>query len=396
MQLQADKWQFVYSEGAAVVLEPGRGDGGTVFVSGATLPRKPDAPGQEGGRPTARIQPWSVEATDVLPQVVLSVEHYNRLARMLERGIKPVLEIDIGSQFHTDDLNSFNIIAEIPGTDLKDEVVMLGAHFDSWHAGTGATDNAVGCAVAMEAVRILKSIGAKPRRTIRIGLWTGEEQGLFGSKAYVTEHFGSVVQPTRDGAPPADRAGGPPRGERPRSQYELKPEHEKLSAYFNLDNGAGKIRGIYLQGNEALRPTFRSWLAPFAEMGATTIAASNTGGTDHLSFDSIGLPGFQFIQDQIEYDTRTHHSSMDVYERVQPDDAKQASIIMAAFAYQTAMLNEKLARKPLNGDVISPAINVTPAPQEPAAAVAPAAATPVTSAPWPTPLRAHRLASAVS
>ena len=305
---------------------------------------------------------------------------------MLERGIKPVLEIDIGSQFHTDDLNSFNIIAEIPGTDLKDEVVMLGAHFDSWHAGTGATDNAVGCAVAMEAVRILKSIGAKPRRTIRIGLWTGEEQGLFGSKAYVTEHFGSVVQPSRDGAPPA---GGAPRGDRPRSQYELKPEHEKLSAYFNLDNGAGKIRGIYLQGNEALRPTFRSWLAPFAEMGATTIAASNTGGTDHLSFDSVGLPGFQFIQDQIEYDTRTHHSSMDVYERVQPDDAKQASIIMAAFAYQTAMLNEKLARKPLNGDVISPATNATPAPavapvtteakpatQEPVSAAAPVTATP--------------------
>jgi carboxypeptidase Q len=293
----------------------------------------------------------------------MSVEHYNRVARMLQKGAHPILEIDIGAKFYSDDLNSFNIIAEIPGTDLKDEIVMLGAHFDSWHAGTGATDNGIGCAVAMEAVRILKAIDAKPRRTIRIGLWTGEEQGLYGSRAYVSDHFGKLATPSREGATESASSGASgsgtaassssERGSRPRLKYELKPEHEKLSAYFNLDNGAGKIRGIYLQGNEALRSTFRQWLAPFADMGASTVTVSNTGGTDHLSFDSVGLPGFQFIQDPLEYDTRTHHSSMDVYERLQPDDAKQASIIMATFVYQTAMLNEKLPRKPLEGEIVT-------------------------------------------
>lgn len=383
--LQSDKLQFAFREGAAIILEPGRGDGGTVFVSQATMPRKresanPPASGDTAGaRPTGRAQPWSPEATDVVPQVVLSAEHYNRIARMLQRGAQPVLEIDIGCQFYSDDLNSFNIIAEIPGTDLKDEVVMLGAHFDSWHAGTGATDNAVGCAVAMEAVRILKAIGAQPRRTIRIGLWTGEEQGLLGSRAYVAEHFGRLVPPTSEGGGTREREG---QTERPRLKYETKPEYEKLSAYFNLDNGAGKIRGIYLQGNEALRPTFRAWLSPFADMGASTITLANTGGTDHLSFDSIGLPGFQFIQDPLEYDTRTHHSSMDVYERVQSDDAKQASIIMATFAYQTAMLNEKLARKPLNGD-ISPATTAETAVTPKVTDAAPAGADAVQAAPQP-------------
>jgi carboxypeptidase Q len=370
--LQSDKWQFVYSEGAAVIMEPGSGNGGTVFVSAATLPRRAESSASTtpsegnaggGGRSSGRMQPWAADAPEIIPQVVVSVEHYNRLARMLERGAHPILEIDIGSRYYSDDLNSFNIIAEIPGTDLKDEVVMLGAHFDSWHAGTGATDNAIGCAVAIEAVRILKAIDAKPRRTVRIGLWTGEEQGLYGSRAYVADHFGKLVTPTSTRGGPSTSSssatepnGGPgsQRGERPRLKYELKPEHEKLSAYFNLDNGAGKIRGIYLQGNEALRSTFRSWLSPFADMGASTVSVSNTGGTDHLSFDSVGLPGFQFIQDPLEYDTRTHHSSMDVFERVQPEDAKQAAIIMATFVYQTAMLDEKLARKPLDGDIVTP------------------------------------------
>lgn len=401
--LTADKWQFAYSEGAAVVLEPGRGDGGTVFVSQATLPRRPEASGNRGaaegggggpfgGGRQSRTQPWSPEANETLPQVVMAVEHYNRLARMIQKGSHPVVEIDIGAKFHSEDLNSFNIIAEIPGTDLKDEVVMLGAHFDSWHTGTGATDNGIGCAVAMEAVRILKAIDAKPRRTIRIGLWTGEEQGLLGSRAYVSDHFGKQVVPTREStATPDSPTAGSDRGERggrgfgggdrggpgrSRVKYELKPEHAKLSAYFNLDNGAGKIRGIYLQGNENLRSTFRAWLSPFNDMGASTVTVSNTGGTDHLSFDSIGLPGFQFIQDPIEYDTRTHHSSMDVYERLQAEDAKQASIIMATFAYQTAMLDEKLARKPLDGDVVAPdsAAQTSGVPKLPA--VAPAVATP--------------------
>ena len=353
MQLQSDKWQMAYDEGAAVVLEPGRGDGGTVFVASATMPRNADpnrdsrSP-SEGGNPFSRggPRPWATDPPTVIPQLVLAAEHYNRLVRMVQKGAHPKLEIDIQTQYHDGDLNSFNIIAEIPGTDLKDEVVMLGGHFDSWHAGTGATDNAIGVGVAMEAVRILKAIDAKPRRTIRIGLWTGEEQGLFGSKAYVAEHFGSAQTPSR-GAP--EERG---EGSRPQPTYELKAEHEKFSSYFNLDNGTGKIRGIYLQGNEAVRPIFRAWLTPFADMGATTITASNTGGTDHQSFDGIGLPGFQFIQDPLEYDTRTHHSSMDVYERIQEDDAKQASVIMATFVYQAAIRDERLPRKPLEGEII--------------------------------------------
>jgi hypothetical protein len=371
MQIQNDKWQMAYEEGAAVVLEPGRGDGGTVFVQSATMPRRADAdrdlrsPG-EGGPLTRGARPWTVDSPPILPQMVVAAEHYNRLVRMIQRGVQPQLEIDIESTYHDGDVNSFNVIAEIPGTDLKDEIVMIGAHFDSWHAGTGATDNAIGCGVAMEAMRILKTIGAIPRRTIRVGLWTGEEQGLLGSRAYVNEHFGTLKQPSRSGD----------EGER-RPTLEVKPEYEKFSTYFNLDNGAGKIRGIYLQGNEATRPIFRSWLSPFADMGASTITISNTGGTDHQSFTGIGLPGFQFIQDPIEYDTRTHHSSMDVYERLIEDDAKQASIIMATFAYQAAVRDEKLPRRPLEGN---PTIEMAPAapsaiivPANPAAA-APAAA----------------------
>jgi Zn-dependent M28 family amino/carboxypeptidase len=255
---------------------------------------------------------------------------------------------------------------------------MLGAHFDSWHSGTGATDNAIGCGVAMEAVRILKALDIKPRRTIRVALWTGEEQGLLGSRAYVSEHFGKVVMPQRGGAGdrPAGAGGGNREGgsgaqaERPRTKYELKAAHEKISAYYNLDNGTGKIRGIYLQGNEQLRSTFRSWLVPFADLEASTVTASNTGGTDHQSFDGIGIPGFQFIQDEIEYDTRTHHSSMDVYERVQADDVKQASVIMAAFVYNTAMRDEKLARKPLDGEIVKEGETTTPA-AAPAPVIAP-------------------------
>ena len=375
-QIQADKWQMAYEEGAAVVIEPGRGDGGTVFVQSATMPRRADpasrAPGAERANPfSSGPRPWATNPPDVLPQLVMAAEHYNRIVRMLQKGSHPKLSIDIESQYHDGDLNSFNIVAEIPGTDLKDEVVMLGGHFDSWHAGTGATDNAIGCGVALEAVRILKAIGAKPRRTIRIALWTGEEQGLLGSQAYVADHFGRVKMPARSGDP------GDASRERPRATYELKAEHEKFSAYFNLDNGTGKIRGIYLQGNEAVRPIFRAWLAPFADMGATTITSSNTGGTDHQSFDGIGLPGFQFIQDPLEYNTRTHHSSMDVYERVQPDDAIQASIIMATFVFQAAIRDEKLPRKVLDGEVVTTPATSTPSvsiPQAPA----PAAQVPIT------------------
>lgn len=320
------KAEFIKSEGAAVLVDIGRiGDGGTVFVS-AGGPRDKNAP-------------------QALPSITITVENYGRLVRMLEKGTKVKMEVDIKAKFYDDDPMAYNTIAEIPGTDLKDEVVMVGAHMDSWHGGTGATDNAAGCSVGMEALRILKALGVKPRRTIRIGLWTGEEQGLLGSRAYVAQHFGA-----RQPVPGQPAAGGPGGGGGfggPQGPLVTKPEHDKFSAYFNLDNGTGKIRGVFLQGNESVRSIFRAWLAPFRDLGASTITINNTGGTDHQSFDGVGLPGFQFIQDPVEYDTRTHHSNMDVYDRIQADDMKQASVIMAAFLYNAAMRDEKLPRKPL-------------------------------------------------
>jgi Zn-dependent M28 family amino/carboxypeptidase len=288
---------------------------------------------------------------------VLAIEHYNRILRMLQAGEPVKMAVDLAVEFHDEDLMGYNTIAEIPGTDLKDEIVMLGGHMDSWHSGTGATDNAAGVAVAMEAVRIIQALGLKPRRTIRVALWSGEEQGLLGSRAYVAQHFGSMQNPATSAAPAtggANTAGngagnGNAASTRNGPMLVKKPDYDKLSAYFNLDNGTGKIRGVYLQGNEAVRPIFRQWLAPFREMGATTLTIANTGGTDHLPFDAIGLPGFQFIQDEIEYSSRTHHSNQDVFDRIQADDMKQASTIMAAFVYQTAMLDQKLPRKPAPG-----------------------------------------------
>lgn len=339
MRLRADKWDMAYREGAAVILEPGRGDGGNVFVSSVTMPRVSDDKGESGNRMSRGPRPWATDSTDIIPQAVMAAEHYNQLVRMIEKGAAPKLEVDILTRYHKDtNSKSFNIIAEIPGSDLKDEIVMLGAHFDSWQAGTGATDNAVGCGVAMEAIRILKAIDAKPRRTVRLALWTGEEQGLLGSRAYVKQHFGEAVYEENDRRKPPT--------------YQVTAAHEKISAYYNLDNGTGAIRGIYLQGNEQLRSIFRGWLSPFADMGASTVTASNTGGTDHQSFDAIGIPGFQFIQDAVEYNTRTHHSSMDVFDRIQEEDVKQASMIMATFVYQTAMRDELLPRKPLRGEVV--------------------------------------------
>lgn len=332
----ASKLRFMYDEGAAVLIDPSRvGDGGTVFVQSASLP----APaGVDPLAPAVRI--YDKSAPKALPQLVLAVEHYNRIARMLAAGEKVKMTVDLGVEWQDADPMGYNTIAEIPGTDLKDEVVMLGGHMDSWHGGTGATDNAAGVSVAMEAVRILQTLGLKPRRTIRIGLWTGEEQGLLGSRAYVAEHFGKMETPA--GAPAAAPGGRPAAG-----KLVTKPDYEKFSGYFNLDNGTGKIRGVYLQGNESVRGLFRQWLMPFREMGATTLSISNTGGTDHLSFDGIGLPGFQFIQDEIEYDTRTHHSNQDVFDRIQGDDMKQAATIMAAFVYNAATRDEKLPRKPM-------------------------------------------------
>lgn len=353
------KWLMLQQEGAALVLEPGRGDGGTMFVQSATLAYPPNTPRDK--QKTIRDK----DAPPFVPQVVVAVEHYNRIIRMIQRGAPVTLEFNVSTKYYDQDLMSHNVIAEIPGTDLKDEIVMLGAHFDSWHSGTGATDNAAGSAVCMEALRILKTLGLQPRRTIRIGLWSGEEQGLLGSRAYVSEHFGKRLGPDPRFGPGADQT--PPAQQTP-PQFELKPDHDKFAGYFNLDNGTGKIRGIYLQGNEEVRAIFRAWFAPFRDMiGAAppdpkvtprdlpvaTISIANTGGTDHQSFDGVGLPGFQFIQDQIEYETRTHHSNMDVYDRIQEDDMKQAATIMAAFVYNTAMRDKKLPRKALPGQAVA-------------------------------------------
>jgi len=295
--------KFLTDEGAVAWLEPAPHDGGTMTVMGGGS-RDPKDP-------------------LVLPRVAVDIEHYGRIFRTLEKNIPVTLRMNIANKFYDDDLNSFNIVTEIPGTDKPDEAVMLGAHFDSWASGTGATDNAAGSAVMIEAMRILKASNAKMRRTVRLALWTGEEEGLFGSRAYVQQHF-------------ADR-----------NSIQFKPDHAKLSAYFNVDNGTGKIRGIYLQGNEGVRPIFEKWMEPFKAEGMTTLSGRGTGGTDHVSFDEVGLPGFQFIQDPIEYDTRTHHTNMDVYERIQAADLKQMAVIVASFAYMTANADQLLPRKPL-------------------------------------------------
>jgi Zn-dependent M28 family amino/carboxypeptidase len=258
-----------------------------------------------------------------LPQVTLAVEHYGRLVRAMEKNVPVKLELDIKNSFQDDNPQSFNVVAEIPGTDKAAEVVMLGGHFDSWHSATGATDNAAGSAIMMEAMRILKASGVRLRRTVRIGLWGGEEQGLLGSRAYVTDHFAN------------------------RADMVLKPEHARFDAYFNVDNGTGAIRGVYLQGNEAVAPIFEEWMKPFHNLGMKTLTIRDTGGTDHQSFDAVGLPGFQFIQDPVEYSTRTHHSNADSYERIQEADMRQNAVIVAAFVYQTANREEKLPRKPL-------------------------------------------------
>lgn len=296
---------FLASESPALILGISRGNEGTIFVQGGGQYTK-DAP----------VGPASV---------VLSSDDYLRLQRLADAGIPVEMEMDVKTTFFDKDRNGYNVIAEIPGTDprLKDEVVMLGGHLDSWHGATGATDNAAGCAVMMEAVRLLKQTGFQPRRTIRIALWGGEEQGLHGSRNYVKMHVADPVT------------------------MQLKPQHEKITAYYNLDNGTGKIRGVYLQGNEAIRPIFSKWLEPFKELGATTVTINNTGGTDHLAFDAVGVPGFQFIQDEIAYDTRTHHTNMDTYDHLVPEDLKQAATVVAAFVYNSAQRDERLPRKEL-------------------------------------------------
>jgi carboxypeptidase Q len=328
-----ERAQFLSDEKPLAILDQSyRGWYGQVAVSGATLPSEPGSPWSE--RPRA----YDPDGAKPLPQLSLAREHYGRIYRMLEKGIPVTLEMDLQVEFQTADLHGYNVIAEIPGTDpeLKHEIVMLGAHLDSWHTGTGATDNASGSSVMIEAVRILKAIGIQPRRTIRIALWSGEEQGLHGSREYVHEHFGST---DTDGI------------------IRKEADYDNFSAYYNIDNGTGQIRGIYLQQNELLRPIFREWLRPFSEWGASTVSFSNTGGTDHQSFDRAGLPGFQFIQDPIEYFTMTHHSNQDVYERLVEQDLQRTAVIVASFVYQTSMLDEKLPRKTVDEPETTTAVN---------------------------------------
>jgi carboxypeptidase Q len=296
---------YLSEKPALILTMSARGTDGTVFV-------------QSGGQ-------YTKDAPEAPASVALSSDDYLRLQRLVKAGIPVELEADVKTKFFTGDIKGYNVIAEIQGTDpqLKDQVVMLGGHLDSWHAGTGATDNAAGCAVMMEVMRLIKTMGLQPKRTIRIALWSGEEQGLFGSRNYVKNHFGDPAT------------------------MQLTPDQAKISAYYNLDNGTGKIRGVYLQGNDKVRGLFQTWLTPFNDIGASTLTISNTGGTDHLSFDAVGIPGFQFIQDPIEYDTRTHHSNMDTYDHLVPEDLKQASAIVAAFVYNTAQQTEMIPRKPL-------------------------------------------------
>ena len=329
----ADRHEFCKEEGAAVIVDAGRGDGGTIFVAGASVPQRVKDIGEMFGSRTAAYSP---NAPELLPQVSLAAEHYNRIVRMVEKGEKVQLEMQVDVAWTKAD-SSFNIIAEIPGTDLKDEIVMIGGHFDTWHSGTGATDNSSGTAVCVEAVRILQALGLKPRRTIRIGLWGGEEQGLHGSREYVAEHLASRKSNDLAGMIMGRNAG----------PLTKTPLYEKFSVYFNNDNGTGRVRGVYMQGNESVRPIFQAILKAANDPIAQTLTIENTGGTDHLAFDGVGLPGFQFIQDPVEYSTRTHHSNMDLYDRLQADDLKQGAVMMAIFAYQAAMRDAMYPRKPM-------------------------------------------------
>ena len=292
---------FLKEEGIAALLRPSSLDNHVISVSGLGNYLQPRA---------------------FFPAFVISKEQYGRIVRLLEKDVPVTLELSLTTALDDSDTKGYNVIAEIPGTDpaLREELVMMGGHFDSWHAGTGATDNGAGSAVAMEALRILNELGVRPRRTIRIGLWGGEEQDYYGSVGYVKQHFGDPMT------------------------GQAKPAAAKVSAYFNLDNGSGKIRGVYLQGNERARPVFEAWLAPFADLGATTLTVRNTGGTDHMPFDALGIPGFQFIQDPLDYDTRRHHTNLDVYEAASEEDLQQAAVILATFVYHAAMRDEMVPR----------------------------------------------------
>ncbi len=335
LELREKVGKFLAEEHAAAIVVPSRdgsnsgGSGGTIF--------------DDSGADVSWFA-YKRDHANPLPIAVMAIENYGRIYRLLKAKVPVSLEMDVETRFTGDNEHGFDTIAEIPGTDpkLKDEVVMVGGHLDSWASGTGATDNGAGSVVAMEVMRILTALKVRPRRTVRIGLWSGEEQGLFGSVGYVKQHFGSFPLST---AP--DQLLLPEFIRKPAGPLTLKPEQQKVSGYFNVDNGGGRIRGIYLQENAAIAPIFRQWIAPIRDLGATTITMRNTGGTDHLSFDAVGIPGFQFIQDGLDYGSRTHHTNMDVYERLQAADLAQAATVEAIFVYNTAMRELMLPRKPL-------------------------------------------------
>ncbi|MDR3725392.1 MAG: M20/M25/M40 family metallo-hydrolase [Terracidiphilus sp.] len=334
-KLQEKIVQFFADERVAAVIVPSRdgsnngGSGGVFFDdNGAALGRSP----------------YLASKRVKVPVAVAAIESYGRLYRLVQAHVPSTVEIDLETKFTGEHEHAFNTVAEIPGTDpkLKDQIVMLGGHMDSWASATGATDDGAGTVVAMEAVRILKALGVKPRRTIRVALWSGEEQGIFGSRGYVTQHFGEAKLST---AP--DQLELPEYMRRIDGPLEVKPEHKLISAYFNVDYGAGKARGIYTQGNSAAAPIFAQWIAPLADLGVTAVSNRTAGGTDHLSFDAVGIPGFQFIQDALDYSSRTHHSNADTYERLQPADLRQLAIVEAIFVYNAAQREQMIPRKPL-------------------------------------------------
>jgi carboxypeptidase Q len=327
--------QFLADEKVAGVVVPSRdgarggGSGGTIFDdNGAAIGRTPYIRGHEVK----------------VPVVVMAIESYGRVYRLLQAHVPVEMQMDVETKFTGDHEHGYDTIAEIPGADpeLKDQVVMVGGHLDSWIAGTGATDNGAGTVIAMEVMRILNALHVQPRRTIRIALWSGEEEGLFGSRGYVRDHFGSAPLST---AP--DQMMLPEFMRRAAGPIALKPEDKTLDVYFNIDYGHGKVRGIYLQDDLAAGPIFKQWIQPLKDLGVTTVSARGVGSTDHVSFDQIGLPGFQFIQDQLDYESRAHHSNQDVYERLQPADLKQAAVVEATFVYNAAMRDQMIPRKPL-------------------------------------------------
>jgi carboxypeptidase Q len=371
-ELMGKLMQMMADEHVLAVILPSRdgadggGSGGTFFDDNGTW---------------LGPEPYKPENKMKIPVVVMAIENYGRMYRLLQANVPVSVQMDVETQFTGDHEQGYDTIAEIPGTDpkLKDQLVMVGGHLDSWIAGTGATDNGAGSVVAMEVMRILNALHVQPRRTIRIALWSGEEQGIYGSRGYVKNHFGSYPVST---AP--DQMKLPEWLRKPAGPLTIKPEQKLVSGYFNVDNGSGKIRGVYLQGNAAVAPIFAAWIAPLKGLGVTTLTMRNTGGTDHLSFDAVGIPGFQFIQDPLDYETRTHHSNMDVYEELSPNDLKQAAVVEAIFVYNTAMRDQMLPRKPLptpkpmfdlSGPKVLPGVFPDAAPPQPATPERPTATT---------------------